>query len=161
MTNKRLERVPLILEDFTPYRLNKAAEAISRRFSNQYREQYGLTRPEWRTLATLGQFGALTATAIGVHSSMHKTKVSRAVFSLEQRRWLKRRRDEADRRTEHLELTPAGLKAYEHLARLAHEFETDLFAKLGERGARDLKAGLSALETYYRQYVAVTSTDDD
>ncbi|MHC1550979.1 MarR family winged helix-turn-helix transcriptional regulator [Phyllobacterium sp. K27] len=160
MTHEILERVPLILEEFTPYRLNKAAETISRRFSSQYREQYGLTRPEWRTLATLGQFGAQTATAIGVHSSMHKTKVSRAVYALEQRRWLKRRRDEADRRTEHLELTPAGLKAYEHLARLAHGFETDLFAKLGERGARDLKAGLAALETYYRQSMSGALTDE-
>lgn len=161
MTNKVADRIPLILEEFTPYRLNKAAETISRRFSSQYREQYGLTRPEWRTLATLGQFGAHTATAIGLHSSMHKTKVSRAVFSLEQRRWLKRRRDEADRRTEHLELTAAGLKAYEHLAKLAYDFEGDLFARLGEQGTRDLKAGLTALETYYRQYAAVTSTDDD
>jgi DNA-binding MarR family transcriptional regulator len=160
MTNEPLQRIPLILEDFTPYRLNKAAEAISRRFSSQYREQYGLTRPEWRTLATLGQFGAQTATAIGTHSSMHKTKVSRAVFSLEQRRWLKRRRDETDRRTEHLELTSAGFKAYEHLAKLAHDFEADLFAKLGDRGGRDLKAGLAALEAYYRRYVTPRPTDD-
>lgn len=141
----------LILEDFIPYRLNKAAEAISQQFASQYRDEYGLTRPEWRTLATLGQFGALSATAIGAHSSMHKTKVSRAVFSLEQRHWLKRRRDEADRRTEHLELTPAGRKAYQRLTTLAHNYETELFARLGERGAKDLKAGLAALEAYYRQ----------
>lgn len=160
MKNRTTEETALILENFTPYRLNKAAEWISRRFSSQYREQYGLTRPEWRTLATLGQFGAQTATAIGNHSSMHKTKVSRAVFSLEQRRWLKRRRDEADRRTEHLELTPAGLKAYEHLAKLAHDFETELFSKLGEHGARDLKAGLAALEAYYRLF-ATPSLDND
>ncbi|MEP7457238.1 MarR family winged helix-turn-helix transcriptional regulator [Phyllobacterium sp. SB3] len=161
MTNNTLERAPLILEDFTPYRLNKAAESISRRFSGQYRERYGLTRPEWRTLATLGQFGARTATAIGMHSSMHKTKVSRAVFSLEKRRWLRRCRDEADRRTEHLELTPAGLKAYDHLAKLAHDFETELFVRLGERGARDLKAGLAALEAYYRRQSTPSSPDDD
>ena len=160
MANEASKRPSLILEDFTPYRLNKAAEAISQRFSSHYRDQYGLTRPEWRTLATLGQFGAHTATAIGTHSSMHKTKVSRAVFSLEQRHWLKRRRDEADRRTEHLELTPAGRKAYEHLAKLAHDFEADLFAKLGERGAKDLKAGLAALETYYRQHTMAPSDDD-
>ncbi|EJN02223.1 MarR family winged helix-turn-helix transcriptional regulator [Phyllobacterium sp. YR531] len=160
MTSRTLEQAALILENFTPYRLNKAAESISRRFSSQYREQYGLTRPEWRTLATLGQFGAQTATAIGHHSSMHKTKVSRAVFALEQRRWLKRRRDDADRRTEHLELTSAGLKAYEHLAKLAHDFETDLFGKLGERGTRDLKAGLAALEAYYRLFATPSINDD-
>ncbi|MCK0239139.1 hypothetical protein MVA69_26005, partial [Salmonella sp. 17E42] len=76
---------------------------------------------------------------------------SRAVFSLEQRHWLKRKRDDADRRTEHLELTPAGRKAYQHLATMAHDYETELFARLGDRGAKELKAGLAALEAYYRQ----------
>ena len=39
---------------------------------------------------------------------MHKTKVSRAVSSLNARRWLTRRRDTADRRLEKLNLTARG-----------------------------------------------------
>ncbi|PSH64807.1 MarR family transcriptional regulator [Phyllobacterium brassicacearum] len=150
MANETTEKPPLILENFLPYRLNKAAEAISQRFASLYREQYGLTRPEWRTLATLGQFGVLTATAIGAHSSMHKTKVSRAVFALEQRYWLRRKRDEADRRIENLELTPAGRKVYADLAKVAHAFEAELLSNLGPRGEKELKAGLAALEAYFR-----------
>ncbi|RCW81983.1 MarR family winged helix-turn-helix transcriptional regulator [Phyllobacterium bourgognense] len=142
---------PLILEDFLPYRLNKAAEAVSQRFASIYRDRYGLTRPEWRTLATLGQFGILTATAIGAHSSMHKTKVSRAVFTLEKRRWLSRKRDDIDRRIENLELTSAGRKAYTELANVAHIFEAELLSHLGKRGENELKAGLAALEKYYNQ----------
>ncbi len=142
---------PLLLEEFIPYRLNKAAEAVSQRFAGLYRDQYGLTRPEWRSLATLGQFGVLTATAIGAHSSMHKTKVSRAVFALEKRHWLRRMRDETDRRIENLELTPAGRKAYVELAKVAHAFEAELLASLGPRGETELKAGLAALEGYYRK----------
>jgi DNA-binding MarR family transcriptional regulator len=140
---------PLILEDFVPYRLNKAAEAVSQRFARLYRDQYGLTRPEWRTLATLGQFGTLTATAIGAHSSMHKTKVSRAVLALEKRRWLRRKRDETDGRIENLELTPAGRKVYADLAKLAHAFEAELLASLGSTGERQLKTGLAALEAHF------------
>ncbi|MBB3236539.1 MarR family winged helix-turn-helix transcriptional regulator [Phyllobacterium endophyticum] len=137
---------PLVLENFIPYRLNKAAEAVSQRFARLYREQYGLTRPEWRTLATLGQFGTATATVIGTHSSMHKTKVSRAVLALEKRRWLRRKRDGSDRRIENLELTSAGRKAYAELAKVAHQFETELLAHLGKRGESGLIAGLAALE---------------
>ncbi|MDR6635365.1 DNA-binding MarR family transcriptional regulator [Phyllobacterium sp. 1468] len=140
------ETLPLILEDFIPYRLNKAAEAVSQRFAGIYRDRYGLTRPEWRTLATLGQFGILTATAIGTHSSMHKTKVSRAVFTLESRRWLSRKRDDMDRRIENLQLTPAGRKAYTELAKVAHLFEAELLSNLGSKGEKELKAGLAALE---------------
>jgi DNA-binding MarR family transcriptional regulator len=151
MTDERLEGPRLILEDFIPYRLNKAAEAVSQKFASLYRDRYGLTRPEWRTLATLGQFGTLTATAIGAHSSMHKTKVSRAVFALEQRRWLQRKRDDIDRRIENLELTTAGRKVYVQLAEVAHGFEAELLADLGQRGEKELKAGLAALELYYKQ----------
>jgi DNA-binding MarR family transcriptional regulator len=151
MDSETTETLPLILEDFIPYRLNKAAEAVSQRFASIYRDRYGLTRPEWRTLATLGQFGVLTATAIGAHSSMHKTKVSRAVFTLEQRRWLRRKRDDVDRRIENLELTPAGRKAYTGLAKVAHQFEAELLSHLGERGENELKAGLTTLENYYKQ----------
>ncbi len=96
------------LEQFLPFRLNRAAEFIALRFAAAYKAEYGLTRPEWRTLAALGSSGRMTATEVGVHSTMHKTKVSRAVFALEERRWLKRTQDEDDRRVEHLELTAAG-----------------------------------------------------
>ena len=75
----------LALESFLPYRLNRLADAVSREFSRIYRDRYGLTRPEWRLLATLGQYGTMTATAVGAHSAMHKTKVSRAVAALEKR----------------------------------------------------------------------------
>ncbi len=149
MENETTETLPLVLEDFIPYRLNKAAEAVSQRFASIYRDRYGLTRPEWRTLATLGQFGVLTATAIGAHSSMHKTKVSRAVFALQKRRWLSRKRDDMDRRIENLELTPAGRKAYNELAKVAYQFETELLSHLGKRGENELKAGLAALEAYF------------
>ncbi|MBZ9601587.1 MarR family winged helix-turn-helix transcriptional regulator [Phyllobacterium chamaecytisi] len=149
MDSETTETLPLVLEDFIPYRLNKAAETVSQRFASIYRDRYGLTRPEWRTLATLGQFGILTATAIGAHSSMHKTKVSRAVFTLEKRRWLSRKRDDMDRRIENLELTPAGRKAYNELAKVAHAFEAELLSNLGSKGEKELKAGLAALEAYF------------
>ncbi len=151
MANEKTEKPQLILEDFLPYRLNKAAEAISQRFASLYREQYGLTRPEWRTLATLGQFGVLTATAIGVHSSMHKTKVSRAVFALEQRYWLRRNATKPTGASRTLELTPAGRKIYADLARVAHSFEVELSSNLGRRGEEKLKAGLAALESYFNR----------
>lgn len=122
----------LALETFLPYRLNRLAEAISRDFSTLYRDRYGITRPEWRLLATLGQYGTMTATAIGQHSAMHKTKVSRAVAALHQRHWLTRTPDASDRRIEHLALTNAGLAAYHDMIPVAHAFEARLLAALPE-----------------------------
>jgi len=134
------------LEAFLPYRLNRAAEVISLRFLELYKEKYELTRPEWRVLAALGSAGPLTATAIGQHSAMHKTKVSRAVFELEQRRWLKRTQDKDDRRLELLALTTAGVKAYRGMIKLARMFEEDLAKLLNSEAIAALETGLTAVE---------------
>jgi DNA-binding MarR family transcriptional regulator len=136
----------LPLDDFLPYRLNRLAEAVARDFGRVYRERYGMTRPEWRLLATLGATAAMTATEIGRHSSMHKTKVSRAVAGLEKRGWVRRRRDRQDRRIEHLELTSAGIAAYKHLVPLAQAYQRDLLQAMGEDGSRAAIEGLRALE---------------
>ncbi|MDI7921333.1 MarR family winged helix-turn-helix transcriptional regulator [Ferirhizobium litorale] len=134
------------LETFLPYRLNRAAEFVGLRFATQYKEKFGLTRPEWRALAALGSVGRMRATEIGAHSAMHKTKVSRAVYSLEQRRWLKRTGDERDRRSEKLELTAAGKRAYAELSALASAYQAELVSLLGARDMKALTNGLGAVE---------------
>ena len=137
----------LALEGFLPYRLARAAEIISRQFATLYRDRHGLTRPEWRTLATIGQFNRITATEIGAHSSMHKTKVSRAIRALEERKWITRQVDQTDRRVEHIELTREGRTHYRDLVALARSYEARLVEMLGEIGAAELEAGISAIET--------------
>ncbi|MBX3531447.1 MAG: MarR family transcriptional regulator [Rhizobiaceae bacterium] len=136
----------LALERFLPYRLNRLADAVSRDFSRIYKERFGLTRPEWRVLAALGELGTMTATEVGRHSSQHKTKVSRAVAALEKRRWLARTADESDRRVERLTLTKAGQDAYREMVPLAKAFEKELLAELSAAERAALAAGLDALE---------------
>ncbi len=140
-------QVLLALERFAPYRLNRAAELVSRQFSRIYRDHSGLTRPEWRALATLGQYSRMTATEIGRHSSMHKTKVSRAVQALQDRGWLRRETDPDDRRVEHLYLTREGERQYRTLARLAFDFEAQLKKVIGNKAFERLDSVLSAIET--------------
>ena len=63
-------------------------------------------------LVTLGQFGVMTGKAIGAHTHMHKTKVSRAVALLEKRKLVVRRANRADMRESFLSLTgrPSDLR---------------------------------------------------
>ncbi|WP_378941870.1 MarR family winged helix-turn-helix transcriptional regulator [Mesorhizobium sp. ANAO-SY3R2] len=134
------------LESFLPYRLNRAAEMISLSFAREYKQRFQMTRPEWRALAALGSIGRMTATEIGAHSHMHKTKVSRAVRALEQRRWLNRTEDDDDRRVEHLELTPLGQKSYQEVAALARAYQAALEEALGKGAIERIKAGLADVE---------------
>lgn len=116
------DEAPLRLEAFLPYRLNVLANLVSQALSRIYVERYGLGVPEWRVLVTLGQFGVMTGKAVGAHSHMHKTKVSRAVAELEKRKLLARRANRADLRESFLSLTQAGRAIYEELAPGALDF---------------------------------------
>ncbi len=116
----------LKLEDFLPYRLNVCANLVSQALSRIYADRYKIGVPEWRVLVTLGQFGMMTAKAIGKHSHMHKTKVSRAVALLERRRLVTRRANRADLREAFLSLTPPGRDVYSELAPSALEFSRQL-----------------------------------
>jgi DNA-binding MarR family transcriptional regulator len=117
---------PLKLEEFLPYRLNVLASLVSQALSRIYVERYGVGVPEWRVLVTLGQYGTMTGKAVGAHSHMHKTKVSRAVAELEKRKLLTRRTNRADMREVFLSLTPAGRAIYEDLAPGAVAFAREL-----------------------------------
>lgn len=149
----------LQLEHFLPYRLARAAELVSRDFSRIYKDRTGMTRPEWRTLATLGQFGEVTATFIGQHSSMHKTKVSRAIAALEQRGWLVRQADETDRRVDRLTLTGNGWRVYAQLIAEAKKFESELLRSLGQSASDSLIHGLHQLEKRNRAREAPRRAD--
>jgi len=110
------EEAPLKLEQFLPYQLNVLSSLVSQALSRVYAQRYGIGVPEWRLLVTLGQFPMMTAKAVGAHTHMHKTKVSRAVAILEKRRLLARRPNRDDKREAFLSLTAAGRDIYEELA---------------------------------------------
>lgn len=118
--------VKLELDSFLPYRLNVLANVVSQALSGIYAERYGLGIPEWRVIATLGQFGSATAKDIGAHSHMHKTKVSRAVASLMRRRLVQRRINRQDLREAFLSLTREGQIVYSDLVPIAQRFAADL-----------------------------------
>ena len=122
----RGDNAPLKLESFLPYRLNVVASIVSQALSRIYASRYGIGVPEWRVVVTLGQYGLMTGKAIGEHSHMHKTKVSRAVALLEKRKLVTRRANRADLREAFLALTPAGRAMYEDLVPVALDFANRL-----------------------------------
>lgn len=144
------------LQNFLPYLLNQAAEATSRRFESVYKASYGMTRTQWRVLANLGRFGAMTARDIGRISHIEKTKVSRAVSALEAAAMLARSPSPDDGRAELLSLTHRGQVIFAELGQRALVFDADLRARLGPevatqidvilRGIIDLQSDLPAAE---------------
>ncbi|WP_114962237.1 MarR family winged helix-turn-helix transcriptional regulator [Tritonibacter mobilis] len=115
-----------IVQDFLPFLLNRAAEDSSLEFQKLYKGRYGMLRTEWRVLFHLGMYNRMTARDISQRAKIHKTKISRAVAKLAERRWVSRSRDESDRRAEHLELTAAGRGVYDDLRKQARAYDQKL-----------------------------------
>lgn len=133
------------LADFLPYLLNQAAEAASLGFQKIYRNDYGMLRTEWRILFHLGRYGDMTATEIGARSSIHKTKISRAVSALEAKRFLSRAGSDSDRRSARLSLTAAGQAAYRNLVRQAADYDRSLADRFTEEEQKTLRKCLRLL----------------
>ncbi|MEM8732209.1 MAG: MarR family winged helix-turn-helix transcriptional regulator [Pseudomonadota bacterium] len=133
------------LHDFLPYLLNQASEASSLQFQRLYRDRYGMLRSEWRVLFHLGIYGPMTAREICDQARMHKTKISRAVQKLGERRFLNRTRSFTDKRVEHLNLTTAGRAAYRDLLAVAADYDRQLTAGLSDQEALLLRRMLRRL----------------
>ncbi len=140
-----IEKDDFILQDFLPFLLNRAAEECSLQFQTQYRDRYGMLRMEWRVLFHLGIYGSMTAKEIGARAKIHKTKISRAVAKLSDRRFVARNRDQTDRRAEHLSLTSAGEAAYRDLRSVAKTYDEKLTAQFSDEEAEILRRLLRKL----------------
>jgi DNA-binding MarR family transcriptional regulator len=136
---------PFHLPHFLPYLLNQAAETASRDFQAYYRERYGMLRTEWRVLFHLGLYGELSAREICDMASIHKTKVSRAVAALEQKRLLTRGTLAGDRRVERLHLTARGEGVFRDLSAEAERFERQLVSGLAPAEVDTLRGSLLKL----------------
>lgn len=124
------EETHLTLAAFLPYRLSVLAAAVSEGLARSYSARFGVSIPEWRVLATVAEFGSITAKAVGRHARMNKVKVSRAAAALEARGLLRRKANEADLREAFLALTPAGRALFARIEPLALAYADDLTAEL-------------------------------
>lgn len=135
----------LELETFLPYRLNVAALLASQAFSRLYQERYGIGIPEWRVIATLGEYGTMTGKAIGLYANLQKTKVSRALAGLERRKLVVRRANRSDMREWFVSLTPAGRAIYQDLAPVAEAFARRLIEAVAPADRAAFDRALAAL----------------
>jgi DNA-binding MarR family transcriptional regulator len=140
---------PVILElgKFVPFRLNRLAEAVSQDLSKIYRHRFQLEIPEWRVLVTVGGSRSCTARYIAASTRMHKTRVSRAVASLETRDLIEKDVSARDGRELPLRLSKAGRRVYSALVPQALQRERELLSCLTEPEQRLFAKVLTRLET--------------
>jgi DNA-binding MarR family transcriptional regulator len=105
---------------------NRISDAIAR----TYRERFGLAVTEWRVMAVLGRYPALSAGEVAQRTAMDKVAVSRAVARLLERGLLARDTHGDDRRRSVLALSAAGRRVHDQVVPLALAYERALLAPL-------------------------------
>lgn len=138
--------VQLELEQFIPFRLNRLAVAVSENLSEVYRDTFTMDVPEWRVLVTVCAGHGRTAQHIVASTRMHKTRVSRAVASLIERKLIERTASATDARELPLHATKAGEQLYQRLVPLALTRESEILSCLDAAQRRAFLEALDRLE---------------
>jgi DNA-binding MarR family transcriptional regulator len=120
------------LKRFFPYQVRIFYRAVSEAVNSVYSLKFGLSVSEWRTMAVLGPYNALSASEIVERSSMDKVNVSRAIKGLQAHGFLKRDIDGGDRRRAVLRLTDQGQKVLDILVPLVRQTEEDCLDGLSD-----------------------------
>ncbi len=120
----------LDLDAFVPYRLSVLSNRVSSAIAREYSERFGLSIPEWRIMAVLGQSPGLSSREVAERTAMDKVQVSRAVASLVENKRVQKQTDSDDGRVARLSLTPKGKAIYDEIVPLALHLEEIFLAAL-------------------------------
>jgi len=133
------------LGEFLPYRLSVTSNAVSQRIAQEYRNRWGLSVPEWRVMAVLGDSGAHTQRELTTMTIMDKVAVNRACKVLEDRGLAVRKPNAQDGRSHLLELTGTGKAMHGQIMPLALEMERRLFATFTDEEIESFRSLLGRL----------------
>ncbi|ESQ81877.1 MULTISPECIES: MarR family winged helix-turn-helix transcriptional regulator [unclassified Asticcacaulis] len=136
----------LTLDEYMPYRLAVASNAVSTLIATAYESLYGLKIPEWRLIFILREDGPSTQQALVKRGGMDKVTISRAAQSLAKRRLITRAPHEHDGRSHHLILTHEGERLYADVAPAAAEYEKIMLADFSPEEVTQFKKLLRRVE---------------
>ncbi|WP_142847741.1 MarR family winged helix-turn-helix transcriptional regulator [Telmatospirillum sp. J64-1] len=140
----------LELEHFVPYRLAVLAHLVSRSVARAYRDRFGLSVPEWRVMASLGQGKAIYANDLVETSNIDKVQASRALTRLQSAGLIDRRVDETDRRRALISLTDKGWDVYRQIVPRALGYEAKLLEQLTEEEQACMDRVIGKMTAYLR-----------
>lgn len=106
---------PQGLDDLLLYRLSQVLALAGAPVIRLCEGQHGITRREWRVIATLARHGAMRSSALAKHALLDRARTSKASSSLVAKGLLQRSPGAGDARAVHLALSPAGLALYQTL----------------------------------------------
>ena len=140
------------LATFVPYRVSILATLIRRALSEIYRDDPGLTEPEWKVLTTVAHEGPLPSGDIGLHMTLDRMSISRALTQLIKLKLVERSPFAQDRRMTQVKLSAHGERVFDALAREAAKIEEDILSPLSRAEIAEFLRTIDKIEKNFRTH---------
>lgn len=137
---------PKSVADLLSYRVLRLSNTLALHSSRFYRDEFGVTLPEWRVMSIIASRTTTTARDISRVLATDKGWVGISVTSLWKRGYLTRSTDKRDARRTLLSLTERGKKKHDAILAAARQRQRRLLAVLSEGAADSLIASLDLLQ---------------
>ena len=150
LAEANVETLPL--EQFMTYRLNVLSNMLNRQMERFLKPQFDISLPDWRVLAHLGRFQAMSVRELSAYSQMDKALVSRAVARLVKKGLVSSKPDPNDGRLVVLALTKSGQKMFKTIMPLVRQRQQRLYACIDHKSQAAFDQALDALIATAREY---------
>lgn len=118
------------LDDLLLYRTSRLLSVAGGMVIRLCEGRFGITRREWRLVATLAGRGALGSSQLAEHAQLDRARTSKAVSSLVKKGMVSREQPAGDRRHVLLRLTEPGEALYAQLYPLVCAINAELLGAL-------------------------------
>jgi len=142
----RQMREPKTVVDFLTYRVLRLSNTFGLYASRRYRDQHGMTLPEWRVMSIIASCQPTTAREISRVLVTDKAWVGLSVEKLQRRGFITRSVDPKDARRTPVSLTRKGQEMHDAILAIARRRQRRLLAALPKGTAETLIACLDRLQ---------------
>lgn len=137
---------PTSIADLLSTRLLRLSNTLALYSSRRYRQQFGVTLPEWRVMSIVAAHDGTTARDISRVLATDKAWVGLSVKRLVKRGYLTRVSDKNDSRRMPLSLTKQGREMHDAIMAVARQRQRRLLATLPDGAADVFSANLHRLQ---------------
>jgi DNA-binding MarR family transcriptional regulator len=139
-------REPKTVVDFVTYRVLRLSNTFGLYASRRYRDQYGMTLPEWRVMSIVASCQPTTAREISRVLVTDKGWVGLSLEKLQRRGFIMRSVDPHDARRTPVSLTRKGQEMHNAILAIARRRQRRLLASLPKDAAETLIACFDTLQ---------------
>ena len=150
---------PLTVDELLNYRLASLLKNSGAMTTRLCEGRYGITRREWRLVALLADYGAMSPSVLAERAHLERARVSRLVTDLVGKKLILRVHQFSDKRRASLELTPLGCKLHRELFPQSVEFHRTVLAVLSPAQQAAFDEALRLMDAHAKQVNAADTTD--